>query len=79
MGVGVSEVIGVGRTHVVGVRVVLYIVVEEEGGYTGTMWYSRPHVSVWGGGVVATTTRYPSPVVGGQPAHCAMSECGFCE
>ena len=46
MGVGVSEVVGVGRSQVVGVSVVTYILVEEERGYTGTLWYSQAHVSM---------------------------------
>ena len=41
----VSAVVGVGRRQVAGVRVVVYIVVEEERGYTGSLWYTNPHVS----------------------------------
>ena len=79
MGVRVSEVVGVGRRQVVGGRVVVYVVVKEEGGYTGALRYSHPHVSVWGGGVVVAATGHPSPEIGGQPAHCVVSECGVRE
>ena len=50
MGVGVSEIVGVGRGQVVGVRVVVYIVVEKGGACTGTLRYSHPHVCMSVGG-----------------------------
>ena len=58
MRVGVSEIVGVGRIQLVGVRVVVYIVFENEGGYTEALWYCHPHVCVWGGGVVVTATGH---------------------
>ena len=79
MGVGVSEVVGVRRNQMLGVRSVVYAVVEEERGYTGALWFSHRHVSVLGGGVVVTATGHPPLEVGGQPAHCAVSECGVHE
>ena len=60
-------------------RVVVNIVVEEEGGFTGALRYSHPHVSMWGGSVVVTATGDPPPEVGGQPVHCVVSECGVRE
>ena len=42
----VSEVVGVGGSQVIGVGVVMYVVVEEGGGYTGALRHPRPHVSV---------------------------------
>ena len=65
MGVGVSEVVGVGRRQVVGVRVVVYIEVKEKGGYTGALRHSHPHVSMWEGGVVVAATGHPPLEVGG--------------
>ena len=59
MEAGVSEVVGVRRSQVVGVRAVVYVVVEEERGCTGALWYSHHHVSVWGGGFVVTATGRP--------------------
>ena len=45
-GVGVIEVVSVGRSQVAGVRLVVYVVFEEERGYIEALWYSHPHVSV---------------------------------
>ena len=53
----------------------MYVMVKEESGYTGALWYSHPHVSVWGRGVV-TATGHPPLQIGGQPVHCVVSECG---
>ena len=50
-------------------RIVVYVVVEEERGNTGALWYTHLHVSVWGGGVVVAATGHSPLEVGGQPAH----------
>ena len=55
VGVANNEFVAVGRCQVFSKRVVVYEVSEEERGLTGALWYSHPHVSVWGGGVVGTT------------------------
>ena len=58
----------------VGVWVVVYIVVEEDRGDTGTLWYPHPQVSVWGFSVIVPAIGHPSLKVSGQPAHCVVSE-----
>ena len=52
--------------------VVVYVAVEEERVYTGALWYSHPHASVWEGGVVVVATGHPPHDVGGQPAQCCV-------
>ena len=70
VGKGVIEVVGVGRGQVVRVRIVVSIVVEEDGGYAKALRYSHPHVSMWGCGVVITAAGHPSPEVGSLSARC---------
>ena len=56
------------------VWVVVYVEVEEDRGDTGALWYPHPQVSVWGFGVIVSATGHPPLKVGGQPAHCVVSE-----
>ena len=74
-GVGICEIIGVGRGKFRGLGVCGDIKVEEDGRDTGALRDSCTGVSIGGSGVSVSAAGHPPTEVGGQPAYRVMWEC----